>query len=280
MTDTQVFWTGGIGDILALEATMTDEFRKSIRRMYWATRSMPQMAPLFTKLPSFSRLNDHVSLWDNYQGGLCFKDMQDAYDTSLRRHLLVGPVQDWSVIKRFEKPQPFTGSSFVKYKLASISEFNLPSHYTVVCPYSDVNKPQIQSWRRFHPRDWEWLTQYLANHQMYGVVVNTGTDPVPENKWLINLSNKTTLGQALEIVKQSKGYIGIDMAFSVLAAQMSKPMLVATTNAILWAYKHLYYAPQTYWQFIVPHLGATEQEIMDWREKHTSSKPVSMVATV
>lgn len=268
----QIFWSGGLGDIIALEATFSDDYRKSIVRMYWATRSRPQMVPLFTKLPSFPNLVDHISLWDTFPDGLCFKDLEHAYTATLHQHLLVGHVEDWSVGIRFRRPQPFTYSSFIKYKLANIVSFKLPTDYIVVCPYSAVNKKKIQEWRRFSEKDWEWLIAHLSKKKVYGVVLNTGDDFVPEHRWLINLSNKTNLGEAVEIVKNASGYIGIDMAFSVLAAQkMSiENIIVASKNVILWNYKHAYYAPKTEWDFIVPHLGATKNEIKNWRDEFGS----------
>lgn len=215
----QIFWSGGIGDIFALEATMTDEYRKSITRMYWATRSRPHMVPLFTRLPSFPNLQDHVSLGDFLEEGYVFKDIEGAYEKTMYQHLVVGPIEDWSIYKRFNPAQPFNYSSFVRYKLASISKFDLPENYIFVCPYSTMTSKSAQQWRRFFDKDWDWLIGHLAKTKRHGVVVNIGEDPVPKSEWLIDLSNKTKLGEAIEIAKKASGYIGIGSAFSVLAAQ-------------------------------------------------------------
>lgn len=267
----QVFWSGGIGDIITLEATMTDEYRRSITRMYWATPAKPQMSPLFAKLPSFPNLQDHVSLWNSYEDGSVFHNIEDAYENSLYRHLLVGPVEDWSTNKRFCHPQPFNYSSFIKYKLANLDKFNLPTDYIVVCPYSTVATKDVQEWRRFLGKDWKWLLKHLDKNKTYGVVLNTGADLVPESKWLINLSNKTTLAEAIEITKKASGYMGIGMAFSVIAAQMLEPeniVIVASDKDIsLCALKHIHYAPKTVFDFMVPHLGATDQDIKEWIER-------------
>jgi hypothetical protein len=266
MQTRQVFWTGGIGDILTLEATWTDEYRKSIVRMYWASRSYPQMAAIFTRCPSYPNLIDHISLWDHYPDGMCFIDFESAYETSLHRHLVTGPIEDWSISKRFHDLSPYKGSGLLKHKLSSVKKFNLPEEYVLVCPYSSVNKKSVQEWRRFKDSDWEWLLNYLAEKQRVGVVVNTGDDFIPSSSRLINLSNQTTLGEALEIAKNASFYVGIDMAFSIVAAHMLPPdrIIIATQNAILWAYKHIYYAPHTTYDFIVPHLGATDRERDDW----------------
>lgn len=269
----QIFWTGGIGDIIALESTFTDEYRRSIVRMYWASRTMRQMSPLFTRMPSFPNLKDHVSLWDAWETPegepLIYRDFEHAFESTLKPHLVVGPIEDWSIIKRFPEPQPFNYSSFVKYRLAGVDKFKLPNEYAVVCPYSAVNKKATREWRRFHDNDWKWLLNHLNQTNMKGVVLNTGDDPVPQDERLIDLSNRTTLGEAIEVTKKASSYIGIDTGFSVVAAQVmpADRITISTTNGILWNFKHIYYAPKRQFDFIVPHLGATEEEILKWREK-------------
>jgi hypothetical protein len=266
---TQVFWGGGLGDIFALEATMTDEYRKSIIRMYWATRARPYIAPLFTRLPSYPNLQDHVSLGD-CNDGVVFKDIEGAYEHSMYQHLLIGSVEDWSICKKFNPAQPFNYSSFVKYKLANITQFNLPDDYIFLCPYSTMAANSTQRWRRFFDKDWDWLIGHLSDIRTYGVVVNLGDDPVPASEWLIDLSNKTSLAEAIEVIKKASGYIGIGSAFSVLAAQtMSGDRIrIAGADMPLWAFRHVYYAPQTEFNFFVPHPGATEEETREWTDRY------------
>jgi hypothetical protein len=264
----QIFWSGGIGDILCLEATFTDAQRKSITRMYWATRTKPHLAPLFTKFPSFPYLKDHVSLWDTYNlDKISFPSFAHAFAETLYPHLVEGTIDDWSIVKRFNKPQPFTYGSFVKYNLTNIDSFNLPSKYVAICPYSDTSEVGVQQWRRFSDRDWKWLFRHLRKSNMYGVILNSGVDVAPQNKWLIDLSNKTNLPEAIEIVKHASAYIGIDSGLSVVAAQVLPVdrIIISTKNAVLWIYKHVYYAPQTEFNFIIPYLGATKKDCKEWR---------------
>jgi hypothetical protein len=260
-----IFWTSGIGDIIALEATMTDEYRNGITRMYWASRSSPQMLPLFAKLPSFPYLADQISLSDALP--LSGVNIEHAYDEC--KHLMLGDVEDWSPCRKFCDPQTFNYSSFVRYNLANIERFKLPADYIVVCPYSSIVEKEVQEWRRFTNKDWVWLLNHLEDVKAYGIVLNVGNDFVPENRWLINLSNETNLGEAIEITKQASGYIGIGMAFSVLAAQMlpsDKIIVSITDDFALYVCKHIYYAPKTEFDFLVPHLGATGKEIEEWKE--------------
>lgn len=273
----QIFWSGGIGDILTLEATFTDDFRKSISRMYWATRTRPYLVPLFTRLPSFPNLQDHVSFWDTYNAtNLTFASLEHVMRETLHPHLLVGAVEDWSIVKRFTNPQPFTYGSFVKYKLANIDQFKLPESYVVICPYSSTSSEDVQGWRRFTDKDWKWLFKHLHKLNMCGVVLNSGDDVVPENKCLINLSNKTKLAEAIEITKSAYSYVGIDAGLSVIAAQVlpADRIIVSTYNAVLWIYKHVYYAPKKEFDFIIPYLGATKKDIKEWREECDRMNPL------
>ena len=123
-----------------------------------------------------------------------------------------------------------------------------------------------QLWRRFSNRDWDWLLEHLEAIATPGVVVNIGDDPVPRSKWIIDLSNETRLADAIEIIKRAKGYIGIGSAFSVLAAQIfqSSDILISGVEKQLWAYRHVYYAPQTDFGFLVPYLGAGPEATKEW----------------
>lgn len=263
----QVFWSGGIGDIIALESTFTDEYRLSVVRMYWATKAKDQMCRLFTRFPSFPNLKDHVSLIDAFPDGYACHDFEQACNDTLRPHLIVGPIEDWSVSKRFRDPQPFTYSSFVKFKLASMSNFCLPDRYTVICPYSTVTTREVQEWRMFKDDDWGWLIARLEADDAQGVVLNIGDDPVPKHNRLIDLSNKTTLAEAMEITKKASAYIGIDSAFAVLAAKVPvEEMVVRAVCVEPWIWKHVYYAPRTDFEFVVPSLGASEKEKQTWQE--------------
>jgi hypothetical protein len=263
----QVFWSGGAGDLIACESAFTDEYRKSVTRMYWATRVKPQMSPLFTRLPSFPNLVDHVSLWSTFDKEIfSFKDFNHAYNQSLHQHLVTGAVDDWSIIKRFNNPMDFTYSSFVKYKLASIEKFKLPEQYVVVCPYSSVTEPSVQVWRRFFDKDWDWLFEHLKTLNMPGVVLNVGNDIIPDNDCLINLANKTTMAEAMEIVKKAYSMVTIDSGLSILGCRVfpADRIIISTLNAVFWMYKHVYCAPHKQFDFIVPFLGATQENREAW----------------
>jgi len=262
----QVFWSGGIGDIITLEATFNDEYRSSITKMYWATRTMREMAPIFSKLPSFPNLIDHISLWNDFDrpDGTAFRDLEQVL--SLTGCSISEPVDDWSLIKRFIRPQPFTYSSFIKYKVAE-AHSGLPRNYIVICPYSTTAPREAQKWRRFSDDDWDWLLSHLNRKKQYGVVLNVGDDPVPQSKWLINLSNKTGLAEAIEITKNSTGYIGIGTSFSVIAAQIfpSRNIKVCAVDDALYICKRLYYAPKTSFDFLCLRLRDTRAQRKEWR---------------
>lgn len=269
MRERQIFWSGGIGDIFALEATFTDEQRLNTTCMFWASRAYSSLAPLFSRLPSYKNLTGHVSLWDDFPVGFCFSSLEHAVEMTPYKNKLKGTIEDWSIIKKFNKSITFNYSSFIKYRVANVVKFKLPSEFVIVCPYSTENSKEIQSWRRFHDRDWQWLLNYLHAHNLCGVVLNVGVDFVPEDNKIINLSNETTLGEAVEITKRACGYIGIDTSLSVLAAQLfhEDKIQICTLNKILWQCRKKYYASKENFNFIKPWLGATEEERIEWIRK-------------
>lgn len=261
---TQILWTGGVGDILTLEATFTDEYRARISRMYWATRAFKAMAPLFKKLPNYPNLLEHVSLYDGeYDDGFGFRDMGHALEFTGKT--LEGDIDDWSVRHRFATPQPYNYSSFVKYKQATIRR-KLPERYAAVCPYSPVAAEKVKKFRRFEPEDWNWTLDFLEVNQIKGVVLNVGDDPIPKDERLINLSNKTTLGEAFEITKGCFCYLGIDTSLSIMAGYVlpKERMFVSTLNSIVWAFRKIWYAPHD-GDFIIPYLGATPDQVQKWQ---------------
>ena len=276
MQERQIFWSGGIGDIFALESTFTEEERFSILRMYWGTRAKSQMAPLFTRLPSYKNLIDHISLWDEFPPGFCFRDLGEAAEKTPYKDKLVGTIEDWSILKRFCKNRCYESSSFIKYRVGNIVRFHLPRNYVTVCPYSNVNVQHIQSWRRFHAQDWEWLLDHLKTIDSYGVVVNTGDDFVPQDDRIIDLSNKTNLAEAIEVVKGSHGYYGIDSCFCVLASFLFDPdqMVVSTLNKVFWQCRRQYCCSQYDFSFIKPWLGATDEERLEWIRKSEATPPL------
>jgi hypothetical protein len=92
----------------------------------------------------------------------------------------------------------------------------------------------------------------LKSRGMYGVVINRGNEFIPENPYLVNLNNKTNIKEAVEVVKHAQGYIGIDSAFSVIAAKIFPPenISIKSLNEHCYKFAHIYFKPFKSFDFL------------------------------
>lgn len=250
--------TGGVGDAFTIESLMTDEERQSINCILYATRAAQPILQLFENLPSFPNLKTQAVIWKNFDKIFCFhnkKHITDklcAYQPNALQEItnkLMEPVIDYSIEKIFTQPREYTYSSFVRYKLTDIN-FALPANYYCVCPYSNNDKRNIR--RDYNSNDWDRTLHILKSRGMYGVVINIGNELIPENPCLINLNNKTNIKEAVEVVKHAQGYIGIDSAFSVIAAKIFPPenISIKSLNEHCYKYAHIYFKPLKSFDFL------------------------------
>lgn len=251
--------TGGVGDVIAIESLMKNEERNSIECIFYATRAATPCIELLTDLPNFPKLKRHLFLWKNFTDifgfntkdqlvdKICAYQPEDLQQTVRK---LVAPVEDWSIAKIFNEDRPYTYSSFTKYKLADIEKFNLPQDYYCICPYTNNDKRDLR--RDYNATDWRETIRILDKKGVTGVIINKGAEAIPQNKRLINLNNKTTVREAIEIIKSGHGYIGIDSAFSVIAAKMYNPenIIIKSLNNHCYRWAHIYYAPMKSFEFM------------------------------
>ena len=137
----------------------------------------------------------------------------------------------------------------MKNTLANIANFNLPENIITILPYSNDKRNKK---RDFDAKDWENCIDFLKKNNYKGIVLNEGNDIVPENEIIINLSNKTSLLESIEILKFSNGYFGIDSWLSVLAAKLfDVPLLqIKSNNQHCIFHAYCYFAPHTNFSFI------------------------------
>jgi hypothetical protein len=116
--------------------------------------------------------------------------------------------------------------------------------------------------------EWPAVLKRLQDRDSCGVVVGTRSEgALPDSSRLIDLRGKTTILEAVEILKRSSGYIGIDSCFSILASQVhqAKDILIKTNNPHVIQHACEYYAPHQAVDFITPVIG---------KPRHPSVKPV------
>lgn len=254
-----ILLTGGVGDILAVESLMTDAERQSINCIYYATRASKPCIELFDKLPTFPQLKKQTVIWKDFSKIFCFHDKQHftdklcAYQPNALQELakkLMAPIEDYSIKKIFEENRPYYYSSFIKTNLSPLKKFRLPATYYCICPYSNNDKRDLR--RDYDSADWGQTLNILKNRNSFGVVINIGDEPIPQDPHIINLSNKTNIREAVEIVKHAQGYIGIDTAFSVIAAKIFRPenIIIKCLNDHCFKWAHVYFKPLTTFEFL------------------------------
>lgn len=248
------FITGGIGDFLAVESHLPQIVRDRFQHILLATRAQEGIKELLANHPTYSKCKVSV-VYDDWSRFFCFLSKEDAANHVLRTPDFDRSI-DLSISKIFplcRNKFPYIGSGFLQQRLIDIEPFHLPTRYFVICPYS-VNDRHYGK-RDFNYSDWENCLKFLNSIDCIGVVLNVGNDYVPENGKILNLSNKTTITEAIEITKCARGYIGVDSCLSVIAAKTLKDIYVKSINSHLDRNKSIYYAPRNDLDFIHPDLS-------------------------
>lgn len=260
VTPNRIFLSGGIGDIFAVESFIPEADRASLSVIFYGTSKRKPIFDLWSALPNYPSLKGHVPLWDDFSSFWCFFCLQECInklEQAEKPHDNLRSVRDLSIIPFFERIKrgeiQYNNSSFLVHTIASVS-VDLPSRFHVVCPYSSDNRILV---RNYDLADWNATIARLARMDSIGVVLNSGNDLVPEHERIINLSNKTNVKEAVEILKKSSGYIGIDSCLSVLAAKLfsGDDLMVKSRNYHCYQHAQYYYAPKTEFSFMVTNIS-------------------------
>jgi ADP-heptose:LPS heptosyltransferase len=250
-----VFITGGIGDVIAVESFLTNEEKESIITIFYATNKKDFIQILFDSLKSYKNLKSHSVVWDDFTKFWCFYSLEDFLNKTKLNNInpRLKRSKDLSILNFFDKIHKkeveYNKSSFLQNTLANIANFNLPENSITILPYSNDKRNKK---RDFDVKDWENCIDFLKKNNFKGIVLNEGSDIVPENEIIINLSNKTSLLESIEILKFSNGYLGIDSWLSVLAAKLFEiPLLqIKSNNQHCIFHAYCYFAPHTNFSFI------------------------------
>ena len=247
-------WTGGIGDVFVIESHLHDAERADPDAFYWATRAQEHVSPLFGLLPNYPKLSTHTFVHDDFTQRTAFHKVDEVRKHAVRGHLLPPMIVDMSISNLFPllKPAMFGGSSFLKYPIASVDHLPLPDQFTFIHPYTSHNPMLHRQGREFNDIHWRDCLARLERRSQTGVVVNHGHDPIPNHRRLIDLSNKLTLAEAVEVLKRAEGYCGIDSCFAALACQRfdASRLMILASNPHYFDWLPLYCAPHTTYPFV------------------------------
>jgi hypothetical protein len=275
-----IFISGGIGDFIALESHFSDEMRSELKTVYLASRANKEIAELINAV--YPNVKCEI-VWSDFTKFPCFFSIDDF---KLAGGSISDDVEDWSIMAKFNLGEitrmsipgqspleilhefqrknkllsEYNGSSFLKNRLCNLPEkldcYNdfirrwsnrsrdtLLNDYVVIFPYTGT--PTTSAGRNFNDIDWKYVKTVNKKAIVLGNLFNQPIPPLAFNV-------KTTIPESIEILKGASGYIGIDSFLSVLAAKLFEyPNLkVKSINPHCYNAKHIYYAPQTNFEFL------------------------------
>jgi len=149
--------------------------------------------------------------------------------------------------KEILKNQNLKNYSFIKQKLCEINKFKLPQEYISISAWT---YNIVKSGRFFNIEDWYETIKILKLNNIKGVILNDQKWYL-DNLWFkeilkedcfINLTGETNYFEAIEIVKNSKGFIGIDSSLSIIATQaLQEKLIMIKANADSGAHRFFNY---------------------------------------
>jgi hypothetical protein len=249
-----VLLTCGIGDFIALESYLTRAEREAVEVIHWASRARAALMALIPFV--FRNVKRHVVERDTW--GAAFTK---TFCISSAKELpgLAKGVRDWSVgviVNDYRRKQRhYDQSSVIANRLCDVSRLGLPEKYFVVHPYSENARTPVRDLTRD-----EWLLAYkrLNQRSIPIVIVNTGGERLESLPDVIDLTNRLTLLEAIEVTKGAAGFIGAASLFSVVASKTlpADRLFIKGSKDLKMNYATFYYAPLRGNAFVDPKLAS------------------------
>lgn len=247
---TQVLLTGGIGDVFAIDSHLSEDYVNTIEKYYLAT-------------PAAHTIAEALRL--AYHGDIEIEIVDDVRvyfekcEVEQRKGIDLSHVQDLSIRHFFPSCPKFHASSMWTDTVCNQPvpcNLGLPSYYYVIVPYTTTGRwDRLFSWK-----SWSATCKMLEHYGIMGVILFKGhSRGMHKHKNLLDLSNKTTLEQSINILAHSGGYIGIDSCLAVLANQMFSEtpwcIKVRSVSEHYYRWKHLYCSPFTTFDHITKEIA-------------------------
>ena len=218
-----------IGDFIAFDSFLTDTEKINLKEVIYVSSN--EIVPHFECIDKSKFYNKNYkktiikSTSDLENKKVLINSYFDKNPEIERDKVLI----DWNFYRNNNienKPiiENIKNYSFVKEKLCEIEKFNLPTEYISISgwTYSRAKK------RVLNIKEWYEIIKTLKKYNIKGVILNNQTWYL-ENSWFtemlknencfINLTGQTNFFEAIEIVKNSKYFIGIDSCLSIIATQ-------------------------------------------------------------
>ena len=251
----EILLTCGIGDFIAMTSYLTEHERNGVEVIHWATRARESLLNLIPFV--FPNVKTHVVVRDKW-GPAFSKD----YSVASRAELpdLETSIVDWSVAVLIREARSgkrlFRGSPLVTQRVCGIEHLKLPIGYFVVHPYSQTART---SFRDLTEKEWRHVHARLHAQGVPIVIVNEGETIFSPLPGVVDLTNKLTLVEAIEVIKGACGFVGAASVFSVIAAKVlpADKLCVKGHPDLKNNFSWFYYAPYNDNSFVVADINAS-----------------------
>jgi hypothetical protein len=246
MNPSSLIHDAGIGDFFQVESSWSDERRAALRAVYY-----PFDCPASRAMRGAIEANPAYAHVDHRRLGYPTQPIPDS-TTALRES---GALSH----------RTFHGSSFLTNALDCPDPGELPDSFVFIHGSTPFNSASIRARRDLTPPEWGAIVDRLEARDEVGLVVNSAGATHPGHPRLVDHSGRTTIAQAIEILKRADGYVGIDSCFAILAAQLFKPedLVIRTRNPWVVAQAWWHYPPHETFPFLVPTVGGPPHPIGD-----------------
>jgi len=243
--------TFAIGDFIAFESFLTDKEKANLKEIIFfghndndARQHLIKKSIFYNKkikITMLPRINKEKTGFTRERASLLKNYISNKLDLANNKYKMLIDYRFYNCndqYKEITENQNIKNYSFVKQKLCEIDKFELPQEYVSISAWTwDRN---MLSGRVFDIEDWYETIKILKSKNIKGVILNNQKWYL-DNLWFkeilkedcfINLIEKTNYFEAIEIVKNSKGFIGIDGSLSTIATQVlqEKSIMIKTNT--------------------------------------------------
>jgi ADP-heptose:LPS heptosyltransferase len=253
--------TFAIGDFIAFESFLTDKEKKNLKEIIFFGHNNTDVRHHLIKKSIFynkkikitmlPRINKEKIGFTRERSSLLKNYMSNNLHLSNNKYKMLIDYRFYNGNDEYKKiieNQNLKNYSFIKQKLCEVDKFKLPNKYISISAWTwDKN---MLSGRVFNIEDWYETIKILKLNNIKGVILNNQNWYL-DNLWFkeilkedcfINLTGETNYFEAIEIVKNSKGFIGIDGSLSVIATQvLQEKSIMIKANADSGAHRFFNY---------------------------------------
>lgn len=231
----KILFTGGLGDILSVEARMTDSEKYAVREIYLATpgakfiKTALSYHHLWSKLP-ITEILTREQIFQFAPSKYCIHSLAELTNVCRTANVIQPPngIKDFGIIKIFAEiranQRPWNGSGFAFPRMEC----------DLVCDFETTSGDHRINNRSFTQPEIEAVIKYAKDNDRKIMILGEG---------------KTTFDEFVGYTLGCREFIGVDSAASILAvidkvSFPKKKVFVRSNNGAWYAHRMEWYAPQ------------------------------------